>query len=55
MIFIIVAHAKDDVLAERRWAARYLRLRPGFPPALAAYHHAWNEHGAKPLEVVQTW
>ncbi len=55
MIFIIVAHAKDDVLAERRWAARYLRLRPGFPPALAAYHHAWNEHGAKPLEVVRTW
>ncbi len=55
MIFIIIAHAKDDVLAERRWAARYLRLRPGFAPALAAYHHAWHEHGKAPLQVVRTW
>ncbi len=55
MIFIAIEHAKQDVLAERRWAARYLRLRPGFAPALRAYRHAWHRGPHPPLLLEPTW
>lgn len=55
MIFVAIAHAKGDIFSERRWAKLYLRLKPGFRPAIRVYRHAMLEHGTKPLLLERTW